>query len=183
MTPRRIRRLPPTVWLLPAVLLLSPVFSSCGAPSAAAAGQKTAGSPASEDNKRAVLLDGPFRGTGIPFLAPNLLSYSYGHYRFDGLKIDVYFTRLAVPTDAAWVPHNCRGRVLRTIPQSGVTVLYYDNSPQWSLFFRIPASLPDDCPFVATFIDRFVYFYDSIYQQQSYGKTEEIPFPGVLNVQ
>ncbi len=192
--PQRIRQPPPTArfspatWLLAAALLLSTGLFSCSVPGAESAkndaGQAAAQAPtAAGDTGRAVLLDGPFRATGIPVLSPNLLSYAYGRYSFNGLDITVYFTQLAVRNDPAWTQHNCRGRVVRTIPQSGATVLYYDNSPRWSLFFRIPSSLPDDCPFVATFIDRFVYFYDSLYQQQSYGKDGEIPFPGVLNVQ
>ncbi|HUX13953.1 MAG TPA: hypothetical protein VMW87_13060 [Spirochaetia bacterium] len=159
--------------------------------------------PAASKSVRAVLLEGPFPGSGIPFLKPNALSYWVGRYQVADFTVSVYFTSQSIIANPAWTPHECDGKVLSKVlpvskPSAGQTVagavpggsaevvartvLYFSNSSKWSLFFEFPAAMGDDCPFVSTFINRFVYFYDSLYQEQSYATTREIPFPAILNL-
>jgi len=144
--------------------------------------------PASVDaasQKRCVLKRGPFRSRGIPFLAPNLIVYWSGEYTLNSESIRAYFTVDSVQVQPSWLPHRCGPYQLEEVSNGradGKVIYYYRSTSNWSLFFELPATISDACPFVQTFIERFVYFRSSLSQDGSYASPDAVPFPAILNL-
>lgn len=146
------------------------------------------------DLKRVVLRSGPFRARGVPFLAPNLLVYWFGDYIWNSQSIRTYYTADSVEVLPAWSPHRCGPYQLQTVTDGraggggadggadGKVIYYYRSAANWSLFFELPTTISDPCPFVQTFIERFLYFRSSLAQDGSYTSPDAVPFPAILDL-
>lgn len=136
-----------------------------------------------------ILATGPDRGTGIPYLQPNVISFYAVTYRTasqeGGLPhpsqggadagVRVLFTKTAVVPYSAWKPAPCGSlRALRI--RESPPVLYYRSAQGWSLFFAFSASNTAPCSFVSAFVERFDYFL-GVTQNSAISS-----FPAVLRV-
>jgi len=113
-----------------------------------------------------ILVKGPEKEKGFPYLYPNALETWSGMYRYLESDIKVYFTRGFILRPAEWEKHSC-GKISGFLP--GSTVFFYADT-SWSLLFRfsfnendsvkvpIVLSPEEQCLFIEKFISRLKYF-------------------------
>ncbi|NBF39724.1 MAG: hypothetical protein GVY14_04855, partial [Spirochaetes bacterium] len=125
------------------------------------AGSGTTGSEAA-----AVLVSGPARGEGLPFLPPNMIEYQRGVYELTGapasaaadaastpaaedpgsapaagdVSVEVFYTEAPVFRRGTWTEAACDGRTVHALPEAGGTVVHYSwPEDQRHVFFRFVA--------------------------------------------
>ncbi|RKX81183.1 MAG: hypothetical protein DRP58_12165 [Spirochaetes bacterium] len=118
-----------------------------------------------EEGNVGILVKGPEREMGFPYIYPNALETWSGFYRYLYSDIEVYFTRGFILLPAEWEKHLC-GKISGFVPEGNV-FFYQDTS--WSLLFlfslnesnleksSIVLSLKEQCSFVDKFIPRLKY--------------------------
>lgn len=66
----------------------------------------------------AVLVDGPNRMRGLPFITSNLSAYWEGVYRLETSSAVVLYTTDSIAADPSWAVVQCGGRELRKLPKA-----------------------------------------------------------------
>jgi hypothetical protein len=116
----------------------------------------------------AVLVSGPARGQGLPFLPPNTIEYQRGVYELPGaspaagaedpgsaspatptpgvaapaaeVTVEVFYTEAPVFRRGTWTETSCDGRTVHAVPEAGGTVVHYAwPEGQRHVFFRFAA--------------------------------------------
>jgi hypothetical protein len=131
------------------------------------------------DEEVSVLLRGPIRRKGLPYIYPNALTTYFGEYDFRGEMVTLFYAEGNVVPDEEWEPFVCTNTRLFVIPGGSGTTLFYRNSAGWVVIFSVPEgarSGADICPFITVFLDRFTYFRGISRQSGA------VSFPAVLNL-
>jgi hypothetical protein len=154
------------------LLLLIPVLLTAAAfPLAAQQGE--------EREPLGVLVEGPGRSRGLPFLPTNAIAHYRGLYELPEGEATVYYTEQEIVPLAAWERQSCgphRLRVFR-IAEEGrsypVAYLVLDGA---HLFFRFHTTAVE-CAFLELFISRFRYFR-SLPEEEAAGGAP--PYPAIV---
>ena len=119
-----------------------------------------------EEGNVGILVKGPEKEMGFPYIYPNALETWSGVYRYLDSDIEVYFTRDYILRPSNWEKHSC-GKIIGYTP--GENVFFYQDT-SWSLLFlfslnesnleksSIVLSLKEQCSFIDKFIPRLMYF-------------------------
>lgn len=100
------------------------------------------GSDATGSEAAAVLVSGPARGQGLPFLPPNTIEYQRGVYELPGapaedVTVEVFYTEAPVFRRGTWTETSCDERTVHVLPEAGGTVVHYAwPQEQRHVFFR-----------------------------------------------
>ncbi len=122
----------------------------------------------------AVLLRGPVPGSGIFFLPPNAIDYSYGEYKRGERNISVFYIKGPFVISSEWLKTACGSSVVFEIPDENLSLFYYNIGKEQSVFFLFPEDMEDRCGFIGRFSDRLNYFL------RIYPDDPEVPFPAIL---
>jgi len=118
-----------------------------------------------EEGDVGILVRGPEKEMGFPYLYPNALETWSGIYRYLESDIKVYFTRGYIFRPTKWGKYSC-GKISGYIPDENI-FFYQDTS--WSLLFlfslnesnleesSIILSPKEQCSFIDNFISRLMY--------------------------
>lgn len=132
------------------------------------------------DGARYLLVVGPQTRSGLDFLSPNAIEYTYGRYRTSNGSIEVYHVDNA-PPPATSGRLLCPTAVIGLAPaeigvpgEAGAAYARYDGR-DFTLFMRWSAELVADdlCPFLTAFLSDFA-FYRTVSDPLS------VPFPALI---
>jgi hypothetical protein len=127
----------------------------------------------------ALLIAGPERKKGIPYIGPNALEYFAAVYTIQEREVQVLYIPEGFVFSEKWTPAGCG---LANIPVYSFsdTVLLTGISDGFMLFVS-PSSGPaepfDFCRFIQYFHPRFQYF------QSTLGSSRDAHFPAVIRLQ
>ncbi len=122
----------------------------------------------------AILLSGPVSGRGLPFLPPNIISFSYALYETEEGRLEVYFTRDPVFGMDGWEAVECGGFSLRRNVEK--EVFSYADAGGWSVFIASGQFVDDPCNLFEGLVERLTFFVASI-------EGNESPLPAVFLTQ
>ncbi|MFP4383856.1 MAG: hypothetical protein ACLFST_02835 [Spirochaetia bacterium] len=126
----------------------------------------------------ALLISGPERKKGIPYIGPNALEYFSAVYVIQDREIQVLYIPDGFVFNESWTPAGCRLANISVYSISD-TVLLTRNSDGFVLFVTAAsgASEPFDiCRFIQYFHPRFQYF------QSTLGSSRDAHFPAVIRL-
>jgi len=167
----------------PALFLIFLIWSTCGfvklesqvikAPPQPE-NQKSGQSPElkAKDEKRAVFIEGPILGRGLPYLSVNAIPYELGKYLYQGSVIEVYFIRRSLPVLESWVPTRCGTITFFQVTPDTPEALMALSPLGFSVLFVVPAE-PWRCQLLEPLWNRISSFY------QNLGPSEP-PFPAFV---
>ncbi len=135
---------------------------------------ETVPTPPPPPPEAAILLSGPVSGRGVPFLPPNVISFSYALYEIDETRLEVYYTREDLFGVEEWEAVDCGALTLRR----NVTdeIFLYESPDEWSLMVVSEVFLDDPCGVFGGLTDRIAFFSGSLGPGQS-------PLPAVFLIQ
>jgi hypothetical protein len=122
----------------------------------------------------AILLSGPVSGRGIPFLPPNVISFSYALYEIDENRLEVYYTDDDVFGVEGWEGVDCGAFTLRRSVSE--EIFLYESPAGWRLLVVSGVFLDDPCGVFGGLTDRVAFFSGSLGPGQS-------PLPAVFLIQ
>ncbi len=128
-----------------------------------------------KDEKRAVFVEGPILGRGLPYLSVNAIPYELGKYLYRGSVIEVYFIRSLIPVLESWVPNRCGATTFFLVKADSPEALMALSPLGFSVLFVISAE-PWRCQLLEPLWNRISSFY------QNLGPGEP-PFPAFVETQ
>ncbi len=139
----------------------------------------------------ALLIKGPERIKGLPFLLPNTIPSFRGTYRWyqeegGGREVTAYYTDKEIVPSAGWEEISCEGYTLFRLPgenrerlsavkdKAVADLLFYPGEGKWYLFLAFSGGKEDLCLFTLPFLRRLIRFL-AISRKEGV-----VPLPAVL---
>lgn len=113
------------------------------------------------DEKRAVFVEGPILGRGLPYLSINAIPYELGKYQFRGFSIEVYVIQRALPVLESWIPVRCGAAVFYQVKSESPEALMALSPLGFSVLFVLPAE-PWRCLLLEPLWNRISSFYQNL---------------------
>ncbi len=115
----------------------------------------------STDEKRAVFVEGPMLGRGLPYLSINAIPYELARYQYRGSSIAVYFIRQAIPPLESWIPVRCGAIPFYQVKPDNPEALMALSPLGFSVLFIVPAE-SWRCQLLEPLWNRISTFYQNI---------------------
>lgn len=113
------------------------------------------------DEKRAVFVEGPIVGRGVPYLSINAIPYELGRYLYRGVSIEVYLVRRAIPVLESWTPARCGATTFYQVKADSPEALMALSPLGFSVLFVAPAE-PWRCQLLEPLWNRISSFYQNL---------------------
>ena len=113
------------------------------------------------DEKRAMFLEGPIVGRGVPYLSINAIPYELGRYLYRGASIEVYFLRIAIPVLESWTPARCGAATFYQVKPDSPEALMALSPLGFSVLFVAPAE-PWRCQLLEPLWNRISSFFQNL---------------------
>ncbi|MFP4426609.1 MAG: hypothetical protein ACLFPP_09145 [Spirochaetaceae bacterium] len=137
--------------------------------------------PAQDDERRAILLQGPNLVRGVPALEANAFEAQRARYELSsGEEVELYLLSLIIGSIDAWEPFDCpalagSGVTLNRREGSASRVFAYRSEEEGRTVLLLGAEESGEaCAFLAAFLEELGYFSSAL------GESPLLPFPGVL---
>ncbi|GAB4221575.1 MAG: hypothetical protein Kow009_11460 [Spirochaetales bacterium] len=111
--------------------------------------------------ERAVLVEGPSLGRGVPHLGLNAIPYELGRYQYRGSSISVYFIRRSIPVLESWSPSRCGTLTLYQVKPDTPDALMAISPLGFSVLFLAPPE-PWRCQLLQPLWNRISSFYQNL---------------------
>lgn len=135
-----------------------------------------------QQGRTAVLLEGPNRVRGVPFLSPNAFAAQRGVYELSGgREAELYLLQLLLEEPLGWGPFSCPALAADGVAlasreaESRTLYAYRSDRQERTILIALPPDSGEACDFLDTFLEELDFFAAALRDSPL------LPFPAVFD--